>query len=116
MRQRRVPARLRGPVPPWTLAGNEISDRDRRAILTIPGVEAMHAGPIESVPGRFDLVTMVHVLEHVTGPAAFLRKVRQRLAPGGFVAIEVPDHATNPFDLLIEDRASRSVYGISNDG
>ncbi len=68
VRQRRVPARLRGPVPPWTLAGNEISDRDRRTIFAIPGVEAMHAGPIDSVPGRFELVTMVHVLEHVTVP------------------------------------------------
>ncbi|MBN2489709.1 MAG: class I SAM-dependent methyltransferase [Planctomycetes bacterium] len=40
---------------------------------------------------RYDGILLFHVLEHVPEPADLLRAIRDRLAPGGFVAIEVPD-------------------------
>jgi 2-polyprenyl-3-methyl-5-hydroxy-6-metoxy-1,4-benzoquinol methylase len=40
---------------------------------------------------RFDTVTAFDVLEHVLDPAAFLRAVRQLLAPGATIAITVPN-------------------------
>lgn len=43
-------------------------------------------------PGeRYDGIFFFHVLEHVPEPAAFLEAVTARLAPDGFVAVEVPD-------------------------
>lgn len=38
----------------------------------------------------FDLVTLFHVLEHIPTPTAVLADIRQRIAPGGEVLIEVP--------------------------
>src|SRR5207249_11092499 len=35
------------------------------------------------VHGRFDLVTLVHALEHVPEPVATLARLAERLAPGG---------------------------------
>lgn len=41
--------------------------------------------------GRFDLVTLNKVLEHVSDPVAMLAHAKEFLAPGGTVYVEVPD-------------------------
>lgn len=88
----------------WTLCGTELDDRHRDEVLAIDGVETMHCGPPAQLAGRFDLVTMVHVLEHVIDPVPFLRSLAPRLDGG--LLVEVPDHARNPFDLLIADHCT----------
>jgi len=42
-------------------------------------------------PGRFDLVVLSHVLEHVFDVAGGFARVAQRVAPHGAIYIEVPD-------------------------
>ena len=58
--------------------------------------------PSEQVPGPYDLAVLYLVLEHVPEPAVLLEAVRSRLAPGGRVALVVPD--AEPF--LAEGDAS----------
>lgn len=43
------------------------------------------------LPGRFDLVTLNKVLEHVPAPIGLLARVRDVLAPDGLAYVEVPD-------------------------
>ncbi|MFY0537269.1 class I SAM-dependent methyltransferase [Nannocystis pusilla] len=43
--------------------------------------------------GRFDLITMTHVLEHLREPVRGLVWIRRHLAPGGLAVIEVPTGA-----------------------
>lgn len=43
---------------------------------------------------RFDLVTALHVLEHVPDAAGFLRSLAAWCRPGGHVLIEVPNYAS----------------------
>jgi SAM-dependent methyltransferase len=38
----------------------------------------------------FNIVTMFEVLEHVENPGDFLEKVKQLLAPGGYIVVSVP--------------------------
>ncbi|HKQ28687.1 MAG TPA: class I SAM-dependent methyltransferase, partial [Burkholderiales bacterium] len=47
-------------------------------------------------PSRYDLVTMLDVIEHSVDPVLLLREARARLAPGGVLAIQVPN-----FDSLV---------------
>lgn len=44
-----------------------------------------------ALPGRFDLVTLNKVLEHVAAPVALLARVRDVLAPDGLCYVELPD-------------------------
>lgn len=42
----------------------------------------------------FDLVTMWHVLEHVTRPEAYIARIRELLTAGGRLIVEVPNYAS----------------------
>ena len=93
-------------APGWHLSGQDLGERYRDAILAMPGVEAFHTATIEDLPEGFDLITAVHVAEHLEQPADSLRKLAGKLGPAGVMAIEVPNLASNPFDLLIADHAT----------
>jgi SAM-dependent methyltransferase len=91
----------------WELAGFEQSDSLRSRILSIPGVTNFWSGDLASIPPHsFDLITVVHVLEHVARPVPFMQQVRRLLAPGGVLLIQVPDAVENPFDMLVTDHYS----------
>ena len=50
------------------------------------------AGGIEDLPGRrFDLVTSMEVIEHVTDPAAFVLALAAALEPGGLMILSTPN-------------------------
>ncbi|NLI76236.1 MAG: class I SAM-dependent methyltransferase [Candidatus Riflebacteria bacterium] len=89
--------------PGWTLAGFEYDQRHRATIEGLPGVTRFHSGDLAAIDGSFDLVTLLHALEHFPDPVGQLRSIRSRLAPGGRILVQVPDHAHNPFDLVIAD-------------
>ena len=92
--------------PGWSLCGSEVDDKHRRRIEAIPGVERLYTCPLEEVPGEFDLISMVHVLEHIPAPARFLERVGGKLRPGGLLLVEVPDCEQNAFMLLVADHCS----------
>ena len=93
-------------APGWTKAGTEFDGKYRAEVESIPSTEPLYVGPVEDVPGAFDVITMIHVLEHIVDPVAVLATLRGKLAPGGLLLIEVPHHPANPFELLIADHRS----------
>lgn len=90
----------------WSLVGTELNDKYAREVQSIRGVESLQVGGAHLVPGDFDLITMVHVLEHVPDPIGFLRGLLEKLRPDGLLMIEVPNFLRNPFDLLIADHCT----------
>lgn len=93
-------------LPGWTLVGNELGDSNRATIEAIVRVEELSVGQPEDVPGSFDAVTMLHVLEHVPNPVAYLKRVAGKLNPGGLAIVEVPDHRHGAFDLVVADHCT----------
>ena len=93
-------------MPGWTLVGTELSGATREMVERIPRVEALYTGPLRDTPGQFDMISLVHVLEHLSHPLEMLAAVAEKLKPGGVLFIEVPDAERNPFDLLIADHIS----------
>ena len=92
--------------PAWSLVGSELNDKYRSVVEAIPGVEALCVGNPEDAPGQFDLVVMVHVLEHIPDPGSFLRRLAGKLAAAGVIVLEVPDYGRNPFDLLVANHCT----------
>ncbi len=79
----------------WSSMGLEPSPRAARRAAREQQVRVI-AGRLEEapvLPGRFDVVTMFDVLEHVFCPRTFLLEARKLLGPGGLVLIETPNMA-----------------------
>ncbi len=97
---------LGGMRPDLELWAQDLSEIEITALQKIPGFRGLHVGKVDEVTGRYDLVTMVHVLEHVPEPCVFLARLRDRLTPSGVFVVNIPDAAANPFDILIVDHCS----------
>ena len=76
----------------WTVAGIEISERGA-ATARSKGLE-VHRGTVYDAPfpkGAFDLVTLNHVIEHVTDPKDVLAACARFLAPEGLLVVSTPN-------------------------
>jgi len=92
--------------PNWRLFGHDLSEINLDKLVKIPRFEKLHTAQLDEIGARFDLVTMMHSLEHFTTPIAGLQAVRECLSDTGQLLIEVPNIAATPFDLLIADHVS----------
>lgn len=92
--------------PDWTLHGTEFDARQLPLLERIPGFRGLQTGPLEHLEGKFDLISMVHVLEHLQDPAGCLGRLREHARKGGNLLVQVPDWQQNPFALAIADHAT----------
>ncbi|MBI5858467.1 MAG: class I SAM-dependent methyltransferase [Sphingobacteriales bacterium] len=60
-------------------------------------------GTMEDVPGTFDTIIYIDVLEHIEADANELKKAASKLNPGGHIIVLVPafQHLFSPFDKAI---------------
>jgi SAM-dependent methyltransferase len=93
-------------APGWSLAGLDVTDHYKTVVESIPGVEAFYTGTAGVAPGQFDVITLIHSLEHIAEPAKFLAALSDKLNVGGLLVIQVPDCWQNPFMFLVADHAT----------
>lgn len=93
-------------APHWSLVGTELNDKCRPVIESIDGVEALYTCQPDKIPGSFNLIMMIHVLEHIFAPRDFIAKLREKLEFDGLLVLEIPDYQQNPFDLLVADHCT----------
>lgn len=69
----------------------------QRGITMFSSIENL----IETNPPKFDLVSMIHVLEHLSDPVGMLKTIRtELLQEGGILLLEVPNfYAHDSFEL-----------------
>lgn len=92
--------------PGWRLYGLDLDDRKEQSLRTIPRFEQLFTTPPEQVGQRFDLLTLIHSLEHFPDPVAMLRSLRGLIAPGGRLFVQVNNADRTPFDLVVADHMS----------
>jgi 2-polyprenyl-3-methyl-5-hydroxy-6-metoxy-1,4-benzoquinol methylase len=92
-------------LPGWTIDGFDQDDRARHILAAIPGFDRLYTGDAAGLPTGYDLIVLMHALEHIPAPIAMLELLAGKLAPHGHILIEVPDREANPYDLLVADHA-----------
>ena len=93
-------------LPGWRMVGSELDDRNRDTVEAIEGVDRLHTGDLASLDDTFDVVSLVHVFEHVEDPPAFLASLARLLREDGVILIESPLAEGNAFDLAIADHVT----------
>ncbi len=86
----------------WDVSAMDVSAAGVAHTAARLGIE-VHRGLVEDAPFEsesFDVVVAWDVLEHVPDPATFLARVREFLAPGGTLALSLPNVDSLPARLL----------------
>jgi SAM-dependent methyltransferase len=102
-------------APEWVLAGLDVNERHKETVEAIPGVDALYTGEAKSVPGEFQVITLIHSLEHIADPVKFLEVLWDKLTVNGVLVIQVPDCWRNPFMFLVADHATHFFKPILRD-
>jgi SAM-dependent methyltransferase len=96
----------------WSLTGADVTDRFRKQIETIgPNVSFQLTKELLASTDSFDVVSLVHCIEHIPAPADYLGRVKPHIARDGVLLIQVPDAELNPFDLVVADHSSHFFKG-----
>lgn len=90
----------------WRLSGAEFDAKHLADLEQIPGFHQLHTGSLDSISEKFELIALVHTLEHIEAPTAFLASIRKLLTAKGSLFIQVPHYRENPFELMTADHAS----------
>jgi len=80
----------------WSVCGIEPTKRSAEYARNEHGIEVIETGLHESniAADSYDVVTMWHVLEHLSDPRSALNEVRRVLVKGGILIIAVPNIAS----------------------
>ena len=89
----------------WLLNGLELDNRNEKIINSIPNTE-LKVCEISEIKEEYDLVVLIHALEHIIDPLTFLKKIKSILKKTGSIFIEIPNLKMAPFDILIADHCS----------
>jgi 2-polyprenyl-3-methyl-5-hydroxy-6-metoxy-1,4-benzoquinol methylase len=90
---------------------NDISEAELRNINKFAG---LFVADLRQIKLRFDVVSMVHVLEHVTDPINFLIQAKRLLNDDGTIIVNVPNLTDNPIDLAVFDHCTHFTASTLN--
>jgi 2-polyprenyl-3-methyl-5-hydroxy-6-metoxy-1,4-benzoquinol methylase len=88
----------------------EGTDLSRHVSENLPAKTGFHIyhGALETIEfaRRYDVITMLHVLEHTANPLSTLERARELLNDAGFLVVVVPNYRS--LDTRLKDFLSRS--------
>jgi SAM-dependent methyltransferase len=90
-------------LPDWQLYGTELTDGALERLKRLPNFVRLFTGKQPEIKEHFDLVMMIHSLEHMPTPETTLRQAADLLSNEGNLLVQVPDVETSPFDLIVAD-------------
>lgn len=103
----------------WNLYGFDLTGNFEDQIRKIGGVKDFFSGEIADIGRKFDLISLVHVFQHVETPGTLLRTIKSLLAKDGVVLILVPYLSENIFDVLRFEQLShfnkRTIFEFSRE-
>ncbi|MGJ8682804.1 class I SAM-dependent methyltransferase [Paraglaciecola sp.] len=93
--------------PHFSLWGQDVSSCNATQVLRIKNVKGFYQGELDNIQDqKFDVISIIHVLEHVIEPITFLKQLSKLLSKNGILIIQVPDIQTNIMDACIYDHVS----------
>jgi SAM-dependent methyltransferase len=76
-------------LPDFDIVGYDLNN-EKEDFIRANGATDFYFGSLETIPKKFDLITLNHVLEHLFDPVAVLKQAAALLKPDGYLAVVVP--------------------------
>ena len=95
--------------PKWNLYGYEQNKKLNKYFREVSNFKKLFTDDLSKIKIKFDLIVLIHSLEHIVDPINFLNNIKSLLNKGGKLFIQVPDFDKSPFDLLVADHCSHFV-------
>jgi SAM-dependent methyltransferase len=100
----------------YVVDGITISDEEKHAaqkIMRNVFVHNVEQGLPSAITGKYDVIILSHVLEHICYPQKLLKDIQQILNPGGFLIIALPNlmHFRSRWELM-RGNFEYQEYGI----
>lgn len=90
----------------FELWGQDLKDDYKSELAKIPNFKELLCCDLSDISGNFDLISLVHVLEHVVNPIDFLNEILALLNNEGILIVNVPNSIENPIDLVVYDHCT----------
>lgn len=88
----------------WELYAQDIHSNFKNDIISLIGIEnRFFEGDINKISGKFDIVSLNHVLVHIVELHKFIEKLHKLMENNGNIIIQINDTETNFFDMVIMD-------------
>lgn len=89
----------------WNVYAHDLTDLNKKYVLK-NNVKKFFVGDISKIKIKFDLISMNHVVEHLTDPVKALKEVRNLLNDKGNLILRLPNIDKVHTDLTIQDHCS----------
>lgn len=93
----------------WQVTGVEPSEEARTVARESNGLEFYSPTSFDWGEGKFDVITLFHVLEHLPDLQNHVEKFARALSPNGALIIAVPNHESMDSELYKENWAALDV-------
>lgn len=84
----------------------DLNNIHKEKILNINNVKHFYSNSLQEIENKFDIISLIHVFEHIQKPLETLKTLKKMLNKNGVIIIQVPSISENLNDILIYDHYS----------
>lgn len=88
----------------------DISSNHQKEISGLVGENRFYVGGIDVIDQKFEVVSLIHVLEHIPDFNAFFENLKSIMEKDAILIIQVPYSLENLYDLFVYDHISHFSY------
>lgn len=93
----------------WNVYAHDLTELNKKKVSKYK-IKKFFVGDIKKIDKKFDLISMNHVLEHLTTPTQTLKDVKRLLKKDGKLVLRLPNIQYVHTDLTIQDHCSHFDY------
>lgn len=90
----------------WQLYAQDITNKYEIDLYKIKNFKKFYNGIVSNINNKFDIISLIHVLEHINNPIDFLKVTKNQLKKDGIFIVQVPNISINKLDIFIIDHIS----------
>ena len=90
----------------WEIYAHDLTNLNKQLVMRRVKIEKFFSGEVNIIKGKYNIITLNHVVEHLTNPTNTLRIISEHLMDNGFLVIRLPNILKVHTDLTILDHCS----------